>query len=112
MGDSAVRFAVGVVVTRADIPVLCARLADLLRGRAGELVEFDVGGIREPDVVVVEAVARLRLTARRHGRRLVVVGAGPDLLLLFALLGLTDLVAPGTAVPRPTSAGNGTPLTE
>ncbi|WP_433790152.1 STAS domain-containing protein [Actinoplanes sp. CA-252034] len=81
-------------VTRADIPALCARLADLLRGKGGGLVDCDVGAIREPDVAVVEAVARLRLTARRHGRHLVVTGAGPDLVLLFSLLGLTDLLTP------------------
>ncbi|BEL02569.1 hypothetical protein Q0Z83_007600 [Actinoplanes sichuanensis] len=114
MGVSAVRFVVGPVVARADIPELCARLADLLRGRAGELVECDVGGLAEADVAAVEAVARLRLTARRHGRRLVVVGAGPDLRLLFGLLGLTELLAPDTLPapettvrPRPGAAGAG-----
>jgi ABC-type transporter Mla MlaB component len=99
MGDSAVRFTIGAAVTRTDIPALCARLADLLRGQSGDLVECDVGGLSEPDVAAVEAVARLRLTARRHGRRLLVTGAGPDLLLLFGLLGLTDLLAPDSPDP-------------
>jgi ABC-type transporter Mla MlaB component len=109
MGDSAVRFTVGAVVTRTDIPALCARLADQLRGQAGDLVECDVGGIREPDVAAVEAVARLRLTARRHGRRLRVTGAGPELLLLFGLLGLTELLTPDKADHRPDGDRTGGP---
>jgi ABC-type transporter Mla MlaB component len=103
MGVSAVRFVVRATITRADIPALCARLADLLRGRPADVVECDVGGIDRPDVVTVEAVARLRLTARRHGGRLIVTGAGPDLLLLFGLLGLSELLAP----PRPEPAAGG-----
>ncbi|MEU4156917.1 STAS domain-containing protein [Actinoplanes sp. NPDC026670] len=117
MGVSAVRFPVGTAVARADIPALCARLADLLRGHAGDVVECDVTGLASPDVVAVEAVARLRLTARRHGRRLIVVGAGPELLLLFGLLGLTDLLAPDSpaagcsrpAKPQPAVAHDGNP---
>ncbi|WP_222870633.1 STAS domain-containing protein [Micromonospora sp. MP36] len=77
-------------MTRADIPVLCADLAELLRGRGPGIVTCDVGGVARPDVVTVEALARLRLTARRHGWQLVVRGAGPDLLGLVGLLGLTD----------------------
>ncbi|GIE31309.1 hypothetical protein Ait01nite_043540 [Actinoplanes italicus] len=105
MGVSAVRFVVRATITRADIPALCARLADLLRGRPGDVVTCDVAGIDRPDVVTVEALARLRMTARRHGSRLVVTGACPDLLLLFGLLGLTDLLAAGG--PGPASGRSG-----
>jgi ABC-type transporter Mla MlaB component len=83
-------FAIGATVTRADIPVLCADLAELVRGRAGGAVVCDVADVAHPDVVTVEALARLRLTARRHGWSLVVTGAGPDLLELVGLLGLAD----------------------
>ncbi|WP_328476378.1 STAS domain-containing protein [Actinoplanes sp. NBC_00393] len=82
-------FAVGAALTRADIPVLCAGLALLLRDQPAAVVECDVA-VARPDVVTVEALARLRLTARRHGSRLVLAGAGPDLLALLALLGLGD----------------------
>ncbi len=88
----AATFAVGPTVTRADIPVLCAGLADLLRGRAGGVVVCEVTGVTRPDVVTVEALARLRMTARRHGWRLAVGGAAPDLIRLIRLLGLTDLL--------------------
>jgi ABC-type transporter Mla MlaB component len=99
------------VVTRADIPALCAGLAGRLRGRPAGVVVCDVAGVARPDVATVEALARLRLTARRHGWRLVVGGAGPDLLALVALLGLTAALpgepaaAPGeepaAALPQP-----------
>jgi hypothetical protein len=87
MTSAGIRIAVGPNVARADIPGLCAELAGLLRGRGGGVVRCDVAGA---DVVTVEAVARLGLTARRHGWRLVVSGAGPDLLALVRLLGLAD----------------------
>jgi len=100
----AATFAVGPTVTRADIPVLCAGLAELLRGRDDGTVIRDgtatcdgtviceVAGVTRPDVATVEALARLSLTARRHGWRLAVGGAGPDLVRLIRLLGLTDLL--------------------
>ena len=94
-----VPFAVGAAVARADIPMLCARLADLLRARAGDVV-CDVAGVAEPDAVTVEALVRLRLTARRHGRRLVVRGAPPDLLLLVRLFGLADVLPEAGGQPE------------
>lgn len=86
----AISFPVGPTVTRTDIPVVCADLAERLRGRGPGVVTCDVTGIARPDVVTVEALARLRVTARRHGWRLVVSGAGPGLRQLVALLGLAD----------------------
>src|SRR5688572_10309492 len=94
MTDSAASFAVGATVTRADIPGLCSRLAGLLRGRAGGVVTCDVS-VARPDVVTVEALARLHLTARRHGWRMVVGGAGPDLLRLVGLVGLAGALQVG-----------------
>jgi anti-anti-sigma regulatory factor len=88
MTRAAIRLAVAATVTRADIPDLCAELADRLRGRADSLVICDVAGVHRPDVVTVETLARLRLTARRHGARLVVAGADPRLRDLLRLVGL------------------------
>jgi anti-anti-sigma regulatory factor len=88
MTRAAIRLAVAATVTRADIPDLCAELADRLRGHGDGLVICDVAGVRRPDVVTVETLARLRLTARRHGARLVVAGADPRLRDLLRLLGL------------------------
>jgi ABC-type transporter Mla MlaB component len=77
-------------VTRAEIPALCADLAERLRGRGAGVVICDVAGVEEPDVVTVEALARLRLTARRHGCALHVAGADQRLLTLVRFLGLGD----------------------
>jgi hypothetical protein len=88
MADSAVPFAVGATVTRADIPGLCAGLSALVDGGDRGVVVCDVSGVGRPAVVTVEALVRLRLTARRHGWRLVLHGAGPELLGLVRLLGL------------------------
>ncbi|MGI5239596.1 STAS domain-containing protein [Dactylosporangium sp. CA-139066] len=82
------RFRLGAAVTRADIPVLCDDLARLLRGTGPGVVHCDVAAVAHPDAVTVEALARLHLTARRHGRRLVITGAGPHLRQLITLIGL------------------------
>jgi ABC-type transporter Mla MlaB component len=79
-------------LTRADIPGLCASLADRLRGGAGGTVVCDVAAVVRADAVTVEALARLRLTAGRHGYTLVVDGANPPLRGLIGLLGLTALL--------------------
>ncbi len=91
MTTSAITFAVGGALTGAGIPALCVDLADLLRGRDGGVVVCDVTGAR-PDVVTVEALARLSLTARRHGWRLVLGGADAALLEVVGLLGLTGVL--------------------
>ncbi|MBP2705461.1 STAS domain-containing protein [Microbispora sp. RL4-1S] len=92
MTDSAIFFTVGPEPARADIPALCADLAALVRGRGGGVVICDVAEVARPGVVTVEALARLSLTARRHGWSLVVSGAGPDLRELVRLLGLTGVL--------------------
>jgi hypothetical protein len=92
MAPSTTYFAVAPTVTRGDIPALCAELAGRLRGRGGGVVVCDVAGVVRPDVVTVEALARLRLTARRHGWTLLVQGAAPGLLDLVSLLGLDDVL--------------------
>jgi hypothetical protein len=93
-------------ITRADIPVLCADLAERLRGRPGGVVACDVADLADPDVVTVEALARLRLTARRHGWTLRVEGADPGLRRLIGFLGLAD------ALGQPRREPSGEPLRE
>ncbi len=88
----AISFAMDGTLTRADIPALCGRLAEVLRGRDPGVVVCDVSGAIRPDVVTVEALARLCLTARRHGWRLVLSGASADLLELADLLGLAGVL--------------------
>jgi hypothetical protein len=81
-------------IGRADIGSLCARFAELVRGRAvgAGVVVCDVSAVIEASGVVVEALARLRLTARRLGADLRVHGAQPELRGLLAFTGLAGAV--------------------
>ncbi|GAA4903634.1 STAS domain-containing protein [Streptomyces coeruleoprunus] len=94
-----------------DVPRLCAELAEQLGARAspGHVV-VDVAALTRPGLAAVDALARLHLTARRLGHPLAVRNAGPQLLALLALVGLTELVSPpdgpagrttGTSASRP-----------
>jgi ABC-type transporter Mla MlaB component len=106
MTASVVSFVVSGMVTRADIPVLCAALADSLPGPGGDVVICDVAGVAEPDAVTVEALARLRVTARRHGWGLAVSGASPELLQLVRLFGLSAVLPqPGRQAEQREQAG-------
>ncbi|MFB6816487.1 STAS domain-containing protein [Streptomyces sp. NPDC056347] len=86
-------------VTRAAVPGLCAELESLLYGPDGAVrdpdaeVDCDVGGVARVDLVLVEAVARLGLVARRAGGgRLRLRNAPPELRGLLDLVGLADVV--------------------
>jgi hypothetical protein len=78
-------------IARDDIGVLCDSLAPLLeRCRAGPFT-CDVGGVLQPDAVTIETLARLGLTARRHGRLMQLRGARDELTDLLVFVGLGDL---------------------
>ncbi|MEU8567992.1 STAS domain-containing protein [Streptomyces pathocidini] len=78
----------------ADVPRLCARLCELVgqAGPGGGAVTLDVGGLAEPDMVAVEALARLQLTARRLGRRVQLRGTTRELRALLVSSGLEGVV--------------------
>lgn len=76
-------------VTRADLPRVVARFQRLVRGTGAAEVVCDAGAVADPDLVTIELLARLRLVATRHGRRLRVRSAGPRLRELLALTGLS-----------------------
>ncbi|MGX1883362.1 STAS domain-containing protein [Streptomyces sp. NPDC055287] len=78
-------------VTPADVPLLCAELDGLLYGAVATEVICDVARLADPDLTAVDALARLRLTARRAGCRMRLRGARQDLLVLLRLVGLTDV---------------------
>ncbi|MFF2726615.1 STAS domain-containing protein [Streptomyces sp. NPDC058008] len=81
-------------VTRAEVPGLCAELEALLAGAPGAAaVDCDLGGVTHPDLVLVEAVARLGLVARRAGGVQLRLRRTPAALrALLALVGLADVV--------------------
>ncbi len=83
---------IGPAITRADIPGLCQQLAVLLHHSDAAVVICHVGAITDPDVVTIEALARLQLAARRLGRRIRLSGAGDQLRELLAVTGLCDVL--------------------
>jgi hypothetical protein len=82
----------GPVISRADIPCLCDQLAVVVRYGGVRLVLCDVGAVAHQDVVVMEALLRLQLTARRLGGRIGVRNASPQLLDLLTATGLYEIL--------------------
>ncbi|MFJ6794782.1 STAS domain-containing protein [Streptomyces sp. NPDC091268] len=76
--------------TEHDVAALCARLARLYDGGATEVV-CDAAAVTAPGLAAVEALARLRLTARGRGA-LTVIGVGPAYRALLGLVGLVELL--------------------
>ena len=75
-----------------DIPVLCRRARWLLERSGAALVICDVGALVEPDAVTVEALAKVRLTARRVGCRVRLRHPCRELSQLLAFMGLADIL--------------------
>ena len=71
-----------------DVLALCERAERLLQEGPGADLECDVAAVGTPDLATVEALARVELTARRHGADVQLRGASVDLLELLALCGL------------------------
>ncbi|WP_308315059.1 STAS domain-containing protein [Streptomyces sp. C10-9-1] len=84
------------VLRPADVPRLCEALTEALRtghGEGGPRPVVDVGLLTRADLTAVDALARLQLTARRHGTALRVRGGTPQLLGLLDLVGLVGPAA-------------------
>lgn len=80
-------------IAPGDIPGLCRDLRDLLLHDRHRVVWCDVEALIHPDLVAIDALARLQLTARRVGCEIALTGASTDLKELVALAGL-DCVFP------------------
>jgi anti-anti-sigma regulatory factor len=70
----------------------CARVRATLEGGATRVVICDVGQIAGRASSVVDALARLQLTARRCGGEIRFRHASPGLLELLELVGLADVL--------------------
>jgi ABC-type transporter Mla MlaB component len=87
-----VEFAIGTPLTREDLGGLCARVC-LLFGRPGLKVAFcDCSRVIEVDAVIVDALARLQLAARRRGCEVRLRHASPELRELVKLMGLDGVL--------------------
>jgi anti-anti-sigma regulatory factor len=81
---------------RKDLPGLYARACGQLAASRGHGLIVDVSAVA-PDAVAVDALARLALAAGRHGCRVSLQGAVPELSQLIELTGLTEVFLSPTA---------------
>jgi ABC-type transporter Mla MlaB component len=90
---------IGPTIDRAEIRAWCQRIeAMLLAGEAGTVI-CDVGTIDQPDIVTIELLARLQLTAQRSGGGIQITGAHPRLRELITLVGLAAALPLALAGP-------------
>ena len=86
-----VAFSIRGPIARADLPGLCDRVCALLADTRPEVAICDVAGL-EPDAVMVDALARLQLAARRYGSEVRICSASDELLELLAFMGLENVL--------------------
>jgi ABC-type transporter Mla MlaB component len=84
-------FAVRGPVDRDDHPGLCDRVCALLEGSRADVAYCDVGGV-EPNAVVVDALCRLQVAARRRGCQVRLRNASAELLDLVSFVGLCEIL--------------------
>src|SRR5689334_3867481 len=88
---SVIVFAIRGPIARSDLPGLCDRVCGLLTWHRPSVAICDVDGVGA-DAVTVDALARLQFAARRHGCRVHLRGAAPELVELVAFMGLSDVL--------------------
>jgi len=84
--------AVGSQIAPSDLATLCSGVRARLGRSGAEVVVIDLGAVRAPDAVTVDAMARLALTARRLGCDVELRDAPADLVDLLAFTGLDTVV--------------------
>jgi ABC-type transporter Mla MlaB component len=92
--------AIGGPIAPGDVPEIWERVRVYLDGRADTVVLCDMEAPVDPDVVTIDALARLQLAARRAGCQVRLHHACDELQDLLALTGLSEVVpvAGGSAV--------------
>jgi ABC-type transporter Mla MlaB component len=86
-----ISFVISGPITRDDLPGLCDRVCALLEDSRARVALADVTCV-DPDAVVVDALARLQLAARRHECQVRLLHASSGLLELVAFMGLQDVL--------------------
>jgi ABC-type transporter Mla MlaB component len=79
-------------IGRADVQGICDHLGAVLAGSNADHVVCDVVELIDADIVAIEALARLTLTAQRRGCRVHLRGTSRTLQELLAFAGLFDVV--------------------
>ena len=80
--------ALGGSIARSDVPRLCERARALLEDSNAEMVVCDVRAVVHPDLVTIDALARLLLTARKLGHQVWLRYPGVELQQLLTFVGL------------------------
>ena len=83
-----IEFAIGTPLARADLDGLCARICVLLAQPGIQVAFCDCSQVGEVDAVIVDALARLQLAARRRGCEVRLRNVSPELRELVAFMGL------------------------
>lgn len=92
MRPKTIVLAIGGSIVPVDIQGICDRLQVLLEQDGPDLVVCDVSALIDPDLVAVDALARLQLNARRSRCQVQVLHACDRLQELLKLTGLTEVV--------------------
>jgi hypothetical protein len=79
-------------LARADLPGLCEHLQRALEASEVAVVLCELGPTLDPDLVTIDALARLQLTATRFGRRIRFRPASAELRTVVDLTGLRELL--------------------
>jgi hypothetical protein len=91
-GPSTGLFVIAGPIGDGDAPRLCERLRQIIYSSDAGLIFCDVGAL-PANVRTIEALARLQLTARRHGRRIRLQRASRELQQLIEFVGLSEVLA-------------------
>lgn len=86
-----VEFSVDGPIARSSVPGLIASLSVVLENNEASIVICQLQDV-QANAVALDALARLRLIAARHGCRMKLRGASPGLLELIAFAGLDDVL--------------------
>jgi ABC-type transporter Mla MlaB component len=86
-------------ILRADLAGLCERVQTLLESSNADLAVCDVEGVADPDVVTVDALARVQLIARRLGCEIRVLHPHGMLQDLLTLTGLCEVLPSCAELP-------------
>ena len=79
-------------IGRPQLEALCRRARRRMEGSDADAVTCDLGALDQADAVAVEALARLRLAARRRGMAFDLRDASPRLKALISFMGLKDII--------------------
>jgi ABC-type transporter Mla MlaB component len=80
------------LIDRAEIPAICNQAGSWLSECDTKRVVCDVRAVVDPDAVTIDALARLRLTAKRMGLKVTIRHASHQLRDLLRFTGLEGAV--------------------